>query len=221
MGCCVSACLTSYHGHHVAACSLANLAVWQTLQSGKPTACRQGTQRPPAAALLTLLGEPAHLLKPGGVHKVVQRHVRLQALAARSGGGGGHCKRRGCGCCGGDGAQHSRKQRVSPARLRVHATIRLKPHMYSLPSTPLHALKHVVVALHRRLVDLALGGLDAVPLQGEAEAVGAQGAGALQVLLIASRQGEGSWGRFSCEEGGGGTPQQLAPRVQVRARYSS
>lgn len=51
---------------------------------------------------LTLLGEAAQLLKPGGVHKVVQRHVRLQALAAGSEQGGGssglvrgagHCRR--------------------------------------------------------------------------------------------------------------------------------
>ena len=68
-------------------------------------------------------------------------------------------------------AGHPGAQRCEPAAMQVTRR------------APAHALKHVAVPLHRRLVDAALGRLYAVPLQADAEAVGAQLRGACEVLL--------------------------------------
>lgn len=106
MACCVPACLASHHGYHVAACSVAN-----QLHVGMAHSTPPRQQR----ALPSLANPPSFSNQAGctkwcsvtcGSRPLLRRVAGVEAIANRGCG-------RGCGCCGGDGAQQSGKQHVT------------------------------------------------------------------------------------------------------------
>ena len=149
---------------------------------------------------------PASQTRLGAQSGAASRAAPGPCCGGVEGGGGGGGGTTGAGMKPGRAATCGLCSSVC-ARSHTQPTAAQEPHAPRYPPPPAHALEDVDVAIHSCLIHLPPHRLDAVPLQRQAEAVGAQGARPLQVLFIPGMwQGAGAGagaGRGSVGVGGG------------------